>query len=121
MKDTTGAALIDVQVIAKDQSGRVIDLDSSAFRDGASVDLPGIGTGQKVTFSAVKEGYSAIGADTVTIRPGSNDVALVLKKITSSIVGKFSLVESDTGAPVRGATVVASLSDASSIICDEES
>src|SRR3989344_1714801 len=72
LKDTTDAALIDVKVTAKDQSGRVIDLDSSAFRDGASVDLPGIGVGQSITFTATKDGYELIGANTIKIKPGSN-------------------------------------------------
>ena len=120
LKDTTSQGLIDVKVIAKDPSGRAIDLGSSFFRDGANVDLPGIGVGQSIAFTASKDGYTLIGPDTIKVNPGSNDVALVLRKETSSIVGKLRLVEKDTGAPISNATVVASLNDASTITCDEQ-
>src|SRR3989344_5381218 len=120
-KDTEGNPVTGVQLVAKDSGGRILDLGSSSFVDGQNVDWEGIGSGQRITFTASKEGYESVSPQTITVKPGRNDVPLLLRRDNTLVVGRMRLVDSGTGDPVRNATVVASLADATTITCSEES
>jgi len=108
-----------VQVQVKGEDGKRFALEKDVLRDGETVAVKGVPIGATLIVVGAKEGYLS-GSGEVKVNEKSASVAVQLQKEVSTILGRLSLVDSQTKDQIKNAKVVARLSTGEEISCEVE-